>query len=204
MQQKLFHLSGIAFVAVVALSIGVGGSTPGTDDPAAEVVSFYNDNEARQFVTSFLFAATVPFLVLFAVGLGRVVSSVWSQVTVAGAILVGSAILATSAIHFALLDAAGNEVTSDAVGALNALEGSTWVAYNAGLGVMMLGAAGVLLSAGVMRWLGWSALVLGIMLFIPFVDFVALLLTLVWIVGTSIVLARSSTEPRNAVAPAAA
>jgi hypothetical protein len=204
MQQKLFHLSGIAFVAVVALSIGVGGSTPGTDDPAAEVVSFYNDNEARQFVTSFLFAATVPFLVLFAVGLGRVVSSVWSQVTVAGVILVGSAILATSAIHFALLDAAGNEVTSDAVGALNALEGSTWVAYNAGLGVMMLGAAGVLLSAGVMRWLGWSALVLGIMLFIPFVDFVALLLTLVWIVGTSIVLARSSTEPRNAVAPAAA
>jgi hypothetical protein len=204
MQQKLFHLSGIAFVAVVALSIGVGGSTPGTDDPAAEVVSFYNDNEARQFVTSFLFAATVPFLVLFAVGLGRVVSSVWSQVTVAGAILVGSAILATSAIHFALLDAAGNEVTSDAVGALNALEGSTWVAYNAGLGVMMLGAAGVLLSAGVMRWLGWSALVLGIMLFIPFVDFVALLLTLVWIVGTSIVLARSSTEPRNAVAPEAA
>lgn len=204
MQQKLLHLSGIVFVLLVLVSIGIGGSTPGTDESAAEVASFYNDHDARQFVTSFMFAATVPFLVLFAVGLGRLLSSAWSQVAVAGAILAGGAILATSAIHFALNDAASNEVASDAVLALNHLDGSTWVAYNAGLGVMMLGAAGLLLSAGLKRWLGWIALVLGVALFVPFADFVALLLTLVWIVVTSVVLARAKTEPIYVASPGAA
>ena len=204
MQQKLLHLSGIAFVLLVLVSIGIAGSTPGTDESAAEVASFYNDDEFRQFVVSFMFAATVPFLVLFAVGLGRLLSSAWSQVAVAGAILAGSAILATSAIHFALSDAASNQVAADAVLALNALDGSTWVAYNAGLGVMMLGAAGVFLGGSVQRWLGWIALVLGVALFVPFADFVALLLTLVWIVVTSVLLARGKPETASVAAPGTA
>lgn len=52
---------------------------------------------------------------------------------------------------------------------------------------MMLGAAGSLLgTARGYRWLGWAALVLGIALFIPFADFFALLLTLIWIIVTSV------------------
>ena len=201
MQQKLLHLSGIAFVLLVLVSIGIGGSTPGTDDSAAEVASFYNENEVRQFVTVFAFAATVPFLILFVVGLGPAIAArddrnaPWGQVAIAGAILAGGGILVTAAIHFALLDAAtGGEVVQEAVLATTFLDGSTWVAFNAGFGVMMLGAAGLLLSAGFKRWLGWIALVLGIALFIPFADFVALLLTLVWIVVTSVLLARGTPE----------
>jgi hypothetical protein len=212
MQQKLFQLSGIVFVALVLVTIvGIGGSTPGTDDSATEVASFYSDNEARQFIASFMLAATVPFLVFFAIGLagtpavreGR--GSSWSRVVIAGAILAGGAILATALIHFALLDVASDEqVSPDAVLALNMLDGSTWVAFNAGFGVMMLGAAGVFLTGAFHRWLGWVALVLGIALFIPFADFVALLGTLVWIVVTSIALARARSESAYVAAPGAA
>jgi hypothetical protein len=203
MQPKLLPLSGIAFVALVALSLGIGGGTPEPGESGADVVSFYDDNEARQFITSFVFAATVPFLVLFAVGLARSVEthddrgSIWGQVALAGAILAGGAILATAAIHFALLDAAtSGDRSPEAALALNALDGSTWIAYNAGLGVMMLGAAGLFVSAAIrQRWLGWIALVLGIAIFIPFADFIALLLTLVWIVVTSVMLARRAAVP---------
>lgn len=202
--RKLFPLSGIAFVALVLLTvIGIGGGTPGTDDSAAEIASFYDENEVRQFITPFTFAATVPFLIMFAVGLVRAAAlpggetAPWGQVAFAGAILVGAAILMTAAIHFALLDAATRDVVArEAVVALNFVDGSTWVAFNAGFGVMMLGAAGLLVPlAGGLRWLGRIALVLGVALFIPVADFFALLATLLWIVVTSVMLARRAAAP---------
>jgi hypothetical protein len=71
---------------------------------------------------------------------------------------------------------------------------------------MMLGAGGSLLArtrprTRLYRWLGWAALVLGIALFIPFVDFVALLLSGVWIIVTSVMLFRERAEAQYAVAP---
>ena len=195
--KRLFPLAGIAFVALVVLTLVVGGSTPGSSDPTAEIASFYDQNEVRQFITSFAFAATVPFLIMFAVGLVRTAgedrSALWGQVAIAGAILAGGVILMTAAIHFALLDTANqDEVAQEALAALISLEGSTWLAYNAGFGVMMLGAAGVLLAgSGGRQWLGWIALVLGIALFIPVADFVALLAMLLWILVASVVQGRA-------------
>ncbi len=201
--RKLLPLCGVAFVGLVALTLGVGGGTPEPGDTAADIVSFYADNEARTLISSFLFAATVPFLVLFALGLGRTATprdeqgSLWGQVANAGGILAGGAILATAAIHFAAFDAATqDEVASDAVLALNSLDGATWIAFNAGFGVMMLGAAGLLIpSTGVRRVLGWTALVLGVALFIPYADFVALIVMLLWFVVTGLVLARGGARP---------
>lgn len=209
--QKRLPLSGVAFVVLALLTIlAISGSTPGTDDSAAEITTFYDENEVRQFITSFAFAATVPFLILFMAGLVRTIaaradaSAVWGHVALAGAILVGAVILITAAIHFALLDAANqDEVAQEAVVALNFVENSTWVAFNAGFGVMMLGAAGLLVSAGVMRWLGWIALVLGVAAFIPVADFIALLATLIWIVVVSLLQARAA-RTTQAVSPAEA
>jgi hypothetical protein len=57
----------------------------------------------------------------------------------------------------------------------------------------MLAAAGAALTVARLlpRWLGWAALVLGVALFIPFADFFALLLTLIWILVVSVMLGRS-------------
>jgi hypothetical protein len=64
----------------------------------------------------------------------------------------------------------------------------------------MLGAAGSLLGTGrAYRWLGWAALVLGIALFIPFADFFALLLTLVWIIVTSLMMFKAKLGPAVAL-----
>jgi hypothetical protein len=210
-QGRLFPLSGVAFVGLVLALVGLSGSAPGTDEPATEVVSFYAARELREFLGVFAFAATVPFLLLFAVGLARAGDgpgagrSPWGHVTIAGATLAAGAILVASVIHFALLDAAtGEDVPPAAVSALNAVDGSTWVGFNAGFGVMMLGAAGLFLSAAGPRWLGWVALVLGVALFVPYADFVALLAMLVWIPVAGVLVARGETGRAYVTAPGAA
>jgi hypothetical protein len=207
--KRLLPLSGIVFVALVVASIvGVGGGTPGTDAPAADLATFYDENAVRQGLSAFLLAAAVPFVVLFGVGLATAPArreaagiSTWGYVVIAGTILVASAVLVAAFVHFALANGGDEKIAPTALQALNSLDGNTWMAFNPAFGVMMLGAAGLLLSAGIMRWLGWIALVLGVAAFIPFADFFALLATLAWIVAVSLLQVRA---PRAIASPAPA
>lgn len=199
-RNRLFPWSGIVFVALVVGTAAGTGDTPASGAPASEVASFYGDNAMRQGIGAFLLAASVPFLVFFGIGLASALGSgsVWTQVLVGGTILVGATVLVAAFVRFALVDGGDNDVSPTALEALNVLDGNTWVAFIPALGVMMLGAAGVLLSAGVLRWLGWTALVLGIVLFVPIAGFFAMLLTAVWIVVTGIALARLAERPYGA------
>lgn len=210
--RKLLPLSGIVFVAVLASAIvAVGGSTPDPDASAANVASFYEAHQGRQTAAALVLAAAVPFLVFFAVALAAALEPaeetagrVWGRVLVAGSVLAGATAALNAAFHFALADAADN-LSAGALQVLNVLDGDVWVAFNAGMGVMMLGAAGMLLSRpAVRRWPAWTALALGIALFVPYADFFALLLTGLWIVVASIVLSRRTTGARRTLAPQAA
>jgi hypothetical protein len=205
--RKLVPLGGIAFVVlVVATVVGIGGSTPDSHAAAAEVASFYDEHAVRQGIGAFVLAASVPFLVFFGIGLLAALDargSAWGRVLMAGNILTAAGVLTTAFIHFALVDGGDSGISPTALQALNVLDGNTWMAFNAGLGVMMLGAAGAMLSGGVLRWLGWTALVLGLVLFIPFADFFALLVSLLWIVVAGIAIAgdgeRATQESRATV-----
>ena len=208
---RLFVLSGVAFVALVVLAIvGIGGSTPGTGASADELARFYNEHDVQQGIGTFVLAAATPFLVFFGIGLATRLGpraggmSSWGYVLLSGTILVAGSVLLSAFVHFALANGGDEKITPTALEALNTLDGDTWMAFNPAFGVMMIGAAGMLLSARAFRWLGWSALVLGVAAFIPFADFFALLGTMLWIVVTSIVLARENGAPRYAAAPGTA
>jgi hypothetical protein len=201
--KMVFPLSGIVFfVLVVGTIVGVGGSTPGTDASAAELASFYGDHAVRQGLGSFLLAASVPFVLFFGIGLATTTAAhpaggltVWAYVLMGGTILFAGAVLLAAFAHFALANGADEAIAPAALQALNSLDGNTWMAFNPAFGVMMLGAAGVLISARTYSWLGWIALVLGIAAFIPFADFIALLATLLWIAVTGALLARQAASP---------
>lgn len=205
---KLLPLSGVVSVLVVVLAFVIGGGTPSPDASAAEVMSFYGAHEAREVASALVLAVSVPFLVMFAVALATAlwpseagVRPVWELVVVAGGALAGGAILFAAAVHFMVADGA-DHLSEAGLQALNLVDGDAWVAWNAGLGVMMLGAAGALLSARVRsRRLGWTALVLGVLLFVPFADFFALLASAVWILATSLVLFRQAAGPAYAPTP---
>jgi hypothetical protein len=202
-------LSGVVFVVLMlVVIIGFSGDTPGTDDSGAKIASFYDDESVRQGIAAFLLAATAPFLLLFSTtlaglaGSGRTSREIWRRMFLGGSFILGAIIMVMAMIHFALADGAG-DVAPAALQALNLLDGNFWVAANPALGVMMLGAAGWLLGrVGNYNALGWVALVLGIGLFIPFVDFFALLLSLLWIIVASVLLYRSPNEATNMEAAA--
>jgi hypothetical protein len=188
---RLLPLSGAAFVvSVLASVVGLGGNTPDSDASAAKVMAFYSAHQDRQIVAAFVLAVAMPFAAIFAIDLalrlwpaGSERTPIWPIVLAGGGLLAGSAFAAAGFIHFALADGA-NTLSAGALQTLNVLDGDTWLVFNSSLGVMMLGAAGSLLPR--QRVLGWSALVLGIALFIPFADFFALLLSGVWIVVVSV------------------
>ena len=84
-------------------------------------------------------------------------------------------------------------ITSLEIGmqALNELDNNFWVAVKPSLGVTLLGAAGAILAGRWgSRWIGWTALILGVALIIPFVDFFALVLSFLWVIIVSILLYR--------------
>ena len=209
MTKRLVPLSGVTFVLLVIAAVVIVGGSPGSGAPAAEVAAFYDEHSLRQFVAPFVFAASVPFLVLFATGVAATSStngagrSVWPQMLIAGSVLIGAVVLGMAGVHLALQDASEQGVSPAALQAINVLDGNSWGAFHAGFGVMMVGAAGSLLSRrGLYGWLGRIALVLGIALFVPVADFFALLLTAVWIVVTSVAMFRDGRAARYAGAPA--
>ena len=208
--RRLLPLSGVAAVILVLAAVFIIGSTPGTDASGAKVASYYDSHQARAFVGTFVLAACAPFFVIFAAYLATALSPsedrrrLWDLVLVAGSVLAAGAFVLTAFLTFALADMP-DKVSGDALQALNILSNDGWVAFNSGLGVMMLGAAGSLLPrVGVYRVLGWVALVLGIALFIPFADFIALLASGLWIIVTSAMLFRERSDARYVAAPNAA
>lgn len=210
--RRLLPLSGLVFVVVALVAIvGFGGDTPETDSSGSAVAAFYGDDDGRQAMGAFLLAASIPFLVFFAVSLATAagVWRAWEYVLVGGSVLLGATLALLSVVWFALTDGATNDASPAALQALNLIDGNGWVAFNAAFGVMMLGAAGCLISRprsnsrGTYRWLGWIALILGIALFIPYADFIALVLTLVWIIVVSVMLFRDTQATGSEISAAA-
>ncbi len=204
--RRWLPLSGLVFVILVLVTVvGVGGDTPESSATGAEVLSFYDDEQVKQAIGAFIFVASIPFLVLFAAGIataGRAAGSrgAWEYLVVGGSVMTGTIIALLGAIIFAKTDGATNDAPPEALLALNLIDTNSWVAFNGTLGVTMLGAAGCVLCRGLThRWLGWLALALGIGLFIPFVDFIALLLTLLWILVVSVLLFRTTEASDPAI-----
>lgn len=209
--RRLLPLSGIVFVALVVIAVVVlGGDTPESKASAAEVADFYSDEVVRQGIGAFVLAAAALFVVLFASALaartgldeGNHHRPIWERVVTAGGAVTAAATVLAALIHFALADGADQDnVTPVALQALNVLDSKVWLPFNSGLGILVLGAAGLFLTETVLpRWLGWSALVLGVALFIPWVevDFIALIVTLIWILVVSVLLYRASASTPRA------
>jgi len=194
---RLFSLSGAVFVAItIAAIVGVDANAPSNDSTASEIAAFYDHATWRHALTAFALAATIPLVIVFAVELAETSSpstrTPWSHVLIGGGVLTGAGIAVASLAHLALADAGDQGLRSGVLQALNLLDSDSWLVVNPGLGVLMLGAAGCMWSrAGAERWFARIALALGILLFVPFANFVALLGTLVWIFVVGLLRARA-------------
>jgi hypothetical protein len=204
---RVLPLGGIVFVALVGVAIaGLSGNTPAIGDSPAKINAFYDAHHASQIAASLLVAAAAPFVVVFGTSLASALWSsegvrrpFWQIVLTSGSAIAGAGWLVAALIHLALADAADQKgMSAGALQALNALDTDTWIMFSGGMGVLMLGAGGALLARKVHPVLGWIALALGILLFVPYADFFALLVSGLWIIVTSVQMFRKG--PAFAVA----
>ena len=180
---------------------GLGSDTPGADDSAAEISAYYDSHEVREMLAAFVLAASAPLFVIFGIWLattlwpaGSSSRSLWHTVLGVGSAVAGGGFIVAAFVHIALAQTANYDgISGGALQALAGLDENSWVAFNSGLGVMMLGAAGSVLASRTHPVRGWIALVAGIALFIPFADFFALIVSGLWIIWTSIALSRRAT-----------
>lgn len=111
---RLLPLSGIVFVVLLLVAvIGIGGDTPDSNAPGAEVASFYDEQELRQGLGAFVLAASVPLLLFFAASLAGFrfptelpSRRIWRRVLLGGSFIRGAVLMGLALVHFALADAA--------------------------------------------------------------------------------------------------
>src|SRR5919204_1019982 len=190
--ERYAPLTGVVFVVLVVVVFAIGGSTPDPHDSTVKVASYYAKHRDKHMALSFILAIGAAFLPFFASHLRRALD--WAGGTgrlanaaFAGAILatVGFWILAT--VHLALADSAGKTpplVTQS----LNVLDGNDFIPAAAGMGVFALASGLSIVRYGALpRWLGWAAVVFGILVFTP-AGFFAFLATGLWVLVASIIL----------------
>jgi hypothetical protein len=193
--RQLLTLSGLASVILLVISfVGLSQSTPEADASGAEIKAFFVDHGTRQSAAAFVVMVAVPFLIFFAAAVrsalvesGEGNSTIWANIFLGGTLIAAAGFLVSACFHLALTSSPEN-FSASTMQALNALDSESWPAFTGGLGVMLLGGAGALIPArSGLRWLGWTALVLGVLIFSP-LGFFGFLGSGLWIALTSVAL----------------
>lgn len=190
--ERYAPLTGVAFFVLVLIGFLIGGDTPGAHDSAIKAEAFYAKHRDQQMWAAFLVAWGAAFLPFFVSTLKRTLD--WAGGTgrlanacFAGGIIYAGGFFLLSTIHLALADGAG-KTTPQVTQTLNVLDNNDFIPVGAGLGIFLI-AAGLasIRYRALPAWLGWTALVIGIVAFTP-AGFISFLAGGVWILVTSIVM----------------
>jgi hypothetical protein len=200
---SLLPLSGLVFgVLVVVGGPVLQGSTPDASASGAHVIAFYAAHRTRERLSDILLALAFAFFLLFAASLRGHLRRVASAEAFATLVLAAAAVLvagqtAGEGIGFALANHP-THLGPGAAQALNVLENGAVLTSSVGFLVFGI-AAGLAILAGapLPRWLGWTAIVIGI-LFVTPAEGIAAGALFLWILAVSIVIWRSGAQARAA------
>jgi hypothetical protein len=204
--ERFAPLTGILFVVLIVAAVIVGGETPSYDESQQEIVDFWKDDETNQIISSVLAAWGAFMLVWFAgsvrdaiaraePGPGRLAS-----ISFAGAAIAAVGVLLFAGFSFATADTAG-EVSADVTQTLATLNEDLFFPLAAGLALFLTAAGLAAIRHGAFdRWLGWIALVIGIICITP-LGFIGVLAALAWSLLASVILYRKADPVGSGAAP---
>jgi hypothetical protein len=201
-------LTGVGVFVLVVVSIIVGGGEPPSveDDDVAEIVEHYVDNKDAVIASSIIGGLVATLLVFFGGYLRKVLRAaegergMLSAVAFAGTIIfaVGAAI--DSTISFALADTV-DDLEPASVQTLQALWDNDFIPFAVGSQVVLLAAGLSIVRHGALpKWLGWVAIVLGIIAVSP-IGFASFIGLGIWILIVSVLLTMRVREEPPPVAP---
>ena len=197
-------LTGVAFVVLVIASFAIGGEPPDAEDEVQQIVDHYLDNEGSVKLGAALQSLAGVFLVFFFGYVRKVLRAAEGEGGMLSLVaLVGAAIVATGAaidstIAFTLAETA-DDIEPTSVQTLQALWDNDFMPLAAGSMVLLLATGLSIVRHGALpKWLGWVAIVLGILVLTP-IGFFAFIAWAVWLLIVS-----SLLTMRARAAPAAA
>jgi hypothetical protein len=153
-------------ILFMALSMATGDG-PGEKASAAKIIDYYDDHRGLALVSVFGSPLAVALLIAFA-AVVRAKAREQGQngpgpsIMLAGAAVWSAGLLLGSMITLAQLDASDHKHGEAGI-ALNDMASASWVPFIGGIAVFLIGAGLTALSSRMLpTWLGWAALVVGI------------------------------------------
>jgi hypothetical protein len=196
-------LTGVAFIVVAIISIVLSGEPKEASKPAQEIVDHYLDNEDAIKIGAALQGVASTFLIFFGAYLRKVLAAASPQSMLPSVVLVGTAVMGVGlaidgTLSFAMAEIAndvGNNVEPTTVQTLQALWDNDFIPISLGATVFLFSAGLAIVQTGVVpKWLGWVAMLLGVLGSTP-VGFVAFLGGALWILIVSVLLTIQANRP---------
>jgi len=193
--ERLAPLAGVLFTVIFAVGFLSTGDTPDVDASAQEVIDHYDDSGPILLGALLLLVGAVVFM-FFAGALRRRLADVGSEwlatVGFAGAAIYATGLGLFMSSQISLIDAADKEL-GDAAVALNVVDNDNFGPCAIGLAIVLLASAWHVLSTRSLPvWLGWLALVLGIIALAGPLGFIAFLAFPIWVLLVSVTLYRAT------------
>ena len=197
-------LTGIFFVGLIVAGILTGGDTPSVSDSPEQIAAFYTDNKDTLQIGILIFAIGLVLAVFFGSYFRTVLdrgdgdTGLLSRVAFAGLILVaiGGAIDVT--LLFSMTEIV-DDVDATQIQTLQGVWDNDFIPLAVGLTLFNLASGlSIVLHKSLPVWLGWLAIVIGIVGVTP-VGFFAFLATGVWILIVCVLLIVTGKETATPV-----
>ena len=206
---QLAPLTGIVFVALLVVVTTTTGNTPSDKASGAKVISYYQHHHTAQNVGAYLLTVAAVFGLYFYSSLRRYLQRS-AEISNLASTMFGGAVLFAAAmcIGAGTTGALANHPTrlsTSAAQALNYMSNNLFgYMFAAGLIAVMLSAGLAIVRSRLLpAWLGWTALVIGVLPFTYVLLWPAFMATGVWTLIVSVLVYQRAKEPMTIEIPGA-
>lgn len=186
-------LIGVVFVVLLLIGIFGSGESPEANASSAKVVAYYRDNGSKVKTFDIIFILAFLALVAFAAVLRSYLRQARSAegaaaLALAGAVLMAVGALVGTGIELGLAENI-RHLEPSAVQALNLITDESFIPALVGACLFGLGSGvAILRGANLPRWLGFAAIVIGVLAVVPPASIVALFALVVWSLIVSVLM----------------
>jgi hypothetical protein len=195
---RLAALTGVLAVVLLVVAVVIGGETPDSDASLQEIRSFYTENDSDQIWAGALSAFGAFFFLCFATVLRKALRRLEldaagaSALSFAGAIIFTTGLLIFSGISFSLGDVP-EKLAPATLQALHLLNSDLFFPAAVGAMAFLIGTGIAVVKTGALpRWLGWVAIVAGVLAATP-LFFISIFALALWILVASVLLSLRAT-----------
>jgi uncharacterized protein DUF4386 len=197
-------VTGLGFFVLLIVSFIVIGEPKDADHPPQEIAQWYLDNKDAAEIGAFISVVAAGFLIFFGAYLRKVLDaaaggrSMLAVLPLVGLAIVGVGAAIDNMLIFVAAEAAG-DIPAPEIQTIQAIWDNDFLPLFLGVLVFNWSVGIAVLQTGALpKWLGWLAILAGVVSLAGPIGFFGALLAALWIIIASILL---SMRARRAVAP---